>query len=374
MKYDFLVVGAGFFGAAFARCATDLGKKCLVIDKRHCVGGMAADKRIEGITTSLHGAHIFHTHVDEIWEFVNRFGEWNHFINKPKVKSGDKVYSFPINLMTLHQLWGVSTPQEALDKLNSVRVPCADPQNFEEWALSMIGKELYELFIYGYTKKQYMKEPRELPASIIKRLPIRLSYEENYFTTKHQGMPVNGYSGIVCSMLDGISLELDVDFFEDFPSWKKYAKHLVYTGPADKFFDYTHGHLDYNTMEFKHEVMKGDFQGNAVFNHVDLDVPYLRTIEHKHFNHSYRKHYDPGMTLDETTVVSYDLPAKYVEGESEPYYPIRDKKNSRCYAKYAKLADALPNVFLGGRLGRYAYLDIDQTIAGALALSKKIIT
>lgn len=373
MKYDFLVVGAGFFGATFARRATDLGKSCLVIDKRDSVGGMAADKLVEGIVTSMHGAHIFHTHVDEIWNFVNQFGEWSHFINKPKVKSGDKVYSFPINLMTLHQIWGVTTPQEALTKLNEVRVPCNTPRNFEEWALSMIGAELYELFIYGYTKKQYMREPRELPASIIKRLPIRLSYEENYFTTKYQGMPIDGYSGIVKNMLDGIQVELGVNFF-DWRPWREVANHLVYTGPVDKFFDYAHGHLDYNTMEFRHEIMRGDFQGNAVFNHVDLDVPHLRTIEHKHFVHTYRKHYDPGMVLDDATVVSYDLPAKYIQGISEPYYPIRDTKNSAIYNKYVEMLKDTPDVTFGGRLGEYKYYDIDQTIASAMQKASKLCT
>jgi len=371
MKYDFVIVGTGFFGATFARCATDLGKSCLVIDKREYLGGMASDKEIEGIITSLHGAHIFHTHIDEIWKFVNQFGEFNHFVNKPKVKSGNNVYSFPINLMTLHQLWGVSTPQEALDELNQVRVPCKNPQNFEDWALSMIGRELYELFIYGYTKKQYMKEPRDLPASIIKRLPIRLSYNENYFTTKYQGMPKNGYSDVVKNMLDGISVELGIDFF-NWKDWKSVAKNLIFTGPIDKFFDHQFGKLDYNTMEFKHEITTGDYQGNAVFNHVDINVPYLRSVEHKHFNNNYKKHYEPQMKFNEKTVVSFDFPTKYVEGKTDPYYPIRDSVNSKMYEKYNALSKNLPNVFFGGRLGEYKYFDLDQTMASAMQKVKKI--
>jgi UDP-galactopyranose mutase len=374
-RYDFLVVGAGFFGATFARQVTDAGKTCIVIDKNPHIAGTAYDKVIDGINVSQYGAHIFHTHVDEIWEFVNRFGTMENFINKPKVISGNKVYSFPINLMTLHQLWGVVTPADALKKLSEVRIPCDNPRNFEEWALSMVGKELYELFFYGYTKKQWGKEPRELPSSIIQRLPIRLTYEENYFTTKYQGVPKEGFTKLVKNMLEGIKVELNVDFFENRKYWEDAAKHIVYSGPVDKFFEYELGKLDYNTLRFEHKELKGDFQGNAVMNYVDEAVPFIRIIEHKHFQNpnQYRKHYSPSLNLDaEKTIISYDIPASFQE-HPEPYYPIRDEINSKLYAKYQEFKRPMRNVTFGGRLGEYKYLDLDQTIASAMSKAEKLL-
>lgn len=373
MKYDFLIVGAGFFGSTFAHKATRAGKKCLLIDRLPHIAGAAYDQQVEGINVSQYGAHIFHTHVDEIWDFVNQFGEWEPFINKPKVVSGDRIFSFPINLMTLHQMWGVRTPQEAVDKLRSVQVPCSNPRNFEEWALSKLGKELYETFIYGYTKKQYHKEPRELPSSIIQRLPIRLTFEENYFTTKYQAMPKDGYTSIVTNMLEGVDLRLGVDFFDIRDKWKEIARHLVYTGPVDRFFDYQYGKLDYNTLRFEHKVYTGDFQGNAVMNYVDEKVKYLRTIEHKHFMNPnrFKKHHDLDLG-DSATVVSYDIPVKFSE-HPEPYYPIRDDRNASLYAQYLALKGDQSNVTFGGRLGEYQYYDIDQTIASAASKVKRIL-
>jgi UDP-galactopyranose mutase len=369
MKHDFLIVGAGFFGAAFARLATDAGHKCLVIDRLPHMAGAAHDSRqYDGTLVSHYGAHILHSNSNDVWNFLLRFGHIDPFINKPKVLSGNKVYSFPINMMTLHQLWGVVTPEEARRKLQEVRIPCDNPRNFEEWALSMIGRELYELFIYGYTKKQWHREPRELPSSIIQRLPIRLTYDENYFSCKHQGMPREGYTQMVKNMLDGIEVRLGVDFFSIY-DWHDYAKHLVYTGPIDKFFKYEYGELEYNTLRFEHRVYKGDFQGNAVFNHVDLSVPYIRTVEHKHFSRQGAKHY--GQPNEETTFVSYDYPVPFKD-HPEPYYPIRDLRNSDLYAKYFDLKKNLPDVTFGGRLGEYKYLDIDQTIASAMQKWKRI--
>jgi UDP-galactopyranose mutase len=371
IKYDFLVVGSGFFGATIARKLTDAGKTCLVIDKNEFLGGAAHDFRwTNGQLVAGAGAHIFHTHSEEVWQFTNQFCSMEPFINKPKVLSGNKVYSFPINMMTLHQLWGVVTPAEARQKLNSVRIPCEKPRNFEEWALDKIGRELYELFIYGYTKKQYMKEPSELPSSIIQRLPIRLTYEENYFTTKYQGMPSEGYSALIENMLSGIDVRLGVDFFT--LDWQNYAKHLIYTGPVDKFFDFCFGKLDYNTLRFEHKEFRGDYQGNAVFNHVDANVPYLRSIEHKHFLRSYQKHYDPNQENQNISVVSFDYPISF-EDHPEPYYPIRDEKNSFLYDKYFSLKKTLSNVTFGGRLGEYKYLDLDQTMASAMQKAKNIL-
>jgi UDP-galactopyranose mutase len=375
MKYDYLIVGSGFFGATFARKMTDAGKKCLVIDKNHHVAGAAFDQKREGILVSEYGAHILHTHSEEIWSFLNRFSPIDPFINKPKVLSGGKVYSFPINMMTLHQLWGVVTPEEAREKLNLHRIPCSSPKNFEEWVLDKVGKEIYEKFIYGYTKKQWLKEPRELPSSIIARLPIRLTYDENYFTTKYQGIPRHGYTALVQNMLDGIDVELGVDFFAKMQNWQNIAKHLVYTGPVDKFFDYSHGELEYNTLRFEHKVYKGDFQGNAVFNYTDLDVPYIRTIEHKHFYETCTpKHYVHDQKNEEVTVVSYDFPVPFKE-HPEPYYPIRDERNSDLYTKYYNIKkDFYKNVTFGGRLGEYKYLDIDQTVASAYTKAERMLS
>ena len=371
-RYDFLIVGAGFFGATFARKATDLGKKCLVIDRLPHIAGAAFDKRWDnGIIVGEYGAHILHTQSDAIWNFLSQFSEIEPFINKPKVLSGDRVYSFPINMMTMHQLWGVITPEQARRKLNSVRVVCDNPRNFEEWALDKIGRELYELFIYGYTKKQWMKEPRELPSSIIQRLPIRFTYEENYFTTKYQGIPKDGYGKMVENMLNGIEVQLGVDFFDMKNNWQDFANHLVYTGPIDKFFNYEYGELEYNTLRFEHRLHQGDFQGNAVFNYVDQSVPYIRSIEHKHFHKRGPKH-EPLIDTTEPTVVSYDIPISFKD-HPEPYYPIRDEINSALYSKYFDLKKDIKNITFGGRLGEYKYLDIDQTVASAMSKAEKII-
>lgn len=366
--YDILIVGAGFFGATYARKATEKGKKCLVIDKNEFLGGAAYDKEMHGIMVSQFGAHILHSHSEEIWNFFKQFGEIQDYINKPKVKSGNKIYSFPLNLMTFHQLWGVTTPQEAYQKLQEVRIPIEHPQNAEEWMLSMVGEEVYNLFFYHYTKKQWLKEPKELPVSIVQRLPIRLTYDENYFTTKYQGVPVNGYANLVKNMLTGIDVELGVDFFS--LDWKKIAKNLVYSGPIDKLFDYTFGKLEYNTLKFEHKVFQGDHQGTAVINHTDGSTPYLRSVEHKHFfnPHQYKKHY--GELDSEKTIVSYDLPVSFAEN-SEPYYPIRDECNSILYEKYAKLAKETPNLIAGGRLGNFRYSDLDQVVASAISKVEK---
>lgn len=371
MKYDALIVGAGYFGATAARKLTDHNKTVLVIDKNSHIAGAAYDKKWNnGIIVSEYGAHILHSQSHDVWKFLSQFAVLEPFINKPKVLSENRVYSFPINMMTLHQLWGVVTPNEARQKLNSVRIPCENPRNFEEWALDKIGKELYEKFIYGYTKKQWLKEPRELPASIIQRLPIRLTYDENYFTTKYQAIPREGYTKMVENMLNGIKVELGKDFFEIKNNWQDYAKHLIYTGPIDKFYDYEFGELEYNTLKFEHKIYKDDFQGTAVFNHVDLNVPYIRTIEHKHFySKSGPKHVDLTHENDEETVVSYDLPTAFKD-HPEPYYPIRDDRNSKLYDKYSKLNDS-SNVTFGGRLGEYKYLDIDQTVASAISKTEK---
>lgn len=357
---DFMVVGAGMFGATFAQRALRHGKSCIVFDKSPHVAGAAHDIRHGDVNVSQYGAHIFHTSSEHVWSWVNEFGRWHPFTNRPKVLSGSRVFSFPINMMTLHQLWGVVTPAEAYHELQRQRIPCADPRNFEEWALSQIGEELYRRFIYGYTKKQYFCEPSELPASIIKRLPIRLTYDENYFTTKYQAMPVHGYTSVVTNMLDGIEVQLGFAAPRD---WQNYARHLVYTGRIDAYFDYCYGRLDYNSMRFEHSEFRGDYQGNAVFNHADATTPYLRSIEHRHFAPDTRRVHEP---RSGPTIVSFDYPSQ----TGEPYYPILSDRNLELYAKYASIAPT--NVTFGGRLGEYRYYDMDQTIASALQKADKL--
>ena len=368
MKYKFLIVGAGFFGSTFARLATDAGYKCLVLEKKNHVAGAAYDYTWNNQIISEYGAHIFHTHHQKIWDFVNRFTTMIPFINKPKAISRNKVYSFPINLMTLHQMWGIVTPKEAVQKLQEVRIPCENPRNFEEWALDKIGEELYHKFIYGYTKKQWHKEPSYLPASIIQRLPIRLTYEENYFVTKYQGMPKYGYTDLINNMLENVDIKLGQDFNTIKNNWHDYAEHLVYSGPVDAFYDYTYGKLEYNTLKFVHKIYTGDQQGTAVFNHVDEEVPFLRSVEHRHFyEHKHSKHIEIENLVDKTpSVVTYDYPILFEE-HPEPFYPIRDETNTIMYEKYYQLKKSDPKIIFGGRLGEYKYLDLDQTIASAMS-------
>lgn len=376
-KFDFLVVGAGFFGATFARTVRDAGKSCLVIEKKDHVAGAAHDKPVNNYFVSSYGAHIFHTHSKEIWNFIHQFGDFVPFTNRPKVVAGDKIYSFPINMMTLHQLWGVKTPEEARQKLDEVtkKYKVGNPTNFEDWALSMVGEEIYRTFFYGYTKKQWMKEPRDLPSSIIQRLPIRLTYDENYFTTQYQGMPAEGYTKVIQNMLDGVEVQTNVDFLKDKEKWFNIAKQIVYTGPVDALFNYELGELDYNTLRFVQEERYGDVQGNAVLNYVSEEVPYIRTIEYKHFykHGDMTKHYNPNLDPNkELSIIAYDYPISYKE-QPDPFYPIRDARNSDLYEKYANLKKNTPNLILGGRLGEYKYLDIDQSIASAITKAKKAL-
>jgi UDP-galactopyranose mutase len=376
-KFDFLIVGSGFFGASFARTVKDAGKTCLVIEKKDHIAGAAHDKQVNNYFVSSYGAHIFHTHSKEIWDFIHQFGAFVPFTNRPKVVSGDRIFSFPINMMTLHQLWGVKTPEEARRKLQEVTAPYKvdHPKNFEDWALSMVGEEIYRTFFYGYTKKQWLKEPKNLPASIIQRLPIRLTYDENYFTTQYQGMPAEGYTKIVENMLDGIPVETNIDFLKDKDKWFNLAKMIVYTGPVDALFNYEYGELEYNTLMFKQEKKCGDVQGNAVLNYASEDVPYIRSIEYRHFykHGDSVKHYNPNAEPNqELSIVAYDYPIPYKD-HPDPLYPIRDDRNSEIYEKYAILKKNQPNLILGGRLGEYKYLDIDQSMASAINKAKKAI-
>lgn len=363
MTYDYLIVGAGLFGTTFAREMTDAGYKCLVIDKRDHIGGNVYSEDRNGIDVHVYGAHIFHTNSDKIWEYVNRFTTFNNFINKPKIRYKDRIFSFPINLMTLHQLWGVMTPQEAEKKLQEVRIPCENPDNLEDWILSQVGREVYETFIKGYTMKQWQRDPKELPASIIKRLPIRLTFDENYFFDKYQGIPIGGYTKMVENMLEGIEVRTGVDYFENKNSLDSLAKKTVFTGKIDEYFEFQFGELEYRTLRFEHEELEGDFQGNAVVNYTHPDVGHTRILEHKHFQ---------PQTAGKipTTIITREYSDEYSRGKT-PYYPINNEKNNVMYKKYAALAKNEDSVIFGGRLAEYVYYDMHQVIGSALVKAKR---
>jgi UDP-galactopyranose mutase len=358
--YDYLIVGAGMFGATFAREMTDAGKRCLVIDRRPHIGGNCFTESVEGIEVHRYGPHIFHTDNKRIWEYVQRFGEFNNFINRPRVCYQGKIYSFPINLMTLSQLWGVNTPQEAEAKLRTVRVPDADTSNLEGWLLSQVGHELYEIFYKGYTTKQWGRSPALLPPSIAARIPIRLTFDDNYYTDRYQGIPIGGYTRLVASMLQGIDVKLECDYFEDPPFFRGCARTVVYTGPIDQFFGYVHGRLEYRSLRFEREILSGDFQGVATVNYTDVQTPYTRIVEHKHFAVGEKR---------DVTVITREYPAA-AGPKVEPFYPVNDATNAAIYTMYRELADAVPTLF-GGRLATYKYYDMHHVIAQALTLARK---
>lgn len=364
-QYDYLIVGAGLFGATFARQMTDAGHKCLVVDRRSHIGGNVYSEKRNGVDVHVYGAHIFHTNDDRIWEYVNRFASFNSYINKPKVRFEDRIFSFPINLMTLHQLWGVMTPAEAEAKLEEVRIPCENPDNLEDWILSQVGREVYETFIKGYTMKQWQRDPRELPASIIKRLPIRMVFEENYFFDKYQGIPKEGYTQMVANMLEGIEVRTEVDYFQDKDVLDDLADKVVFTGKVDEYFGYCEGELEYRTLRFEHEELDGDFQGNAVVNYTSPNVPFTRILEHKHFQ-------PQSAGKIKNTIITREYSAEYTRGKT-PYYPINDERNMTLYKKYAAMKDAEKNVIFGGRLSEYRYYDMHQVIGSALVKSRKEI-
>lgn len=361
--YDYLIVGAGLFGAVFAEQAMSRGKKVLVIDRREHIAGNCYTEQRHGIDVHVYGPHIFHTNSEKIWDYVRQFGEFNSFVNRPKVNYYDLIYSFPINLFTLYQLWGVTTPEAARQKLESVRLPISDPQNLEEWALSQVGRQLYETFIRGYTLKQWRRDPKELPASIIKRLPIRLSYDDNYFTDLYQGIPVKGYTALIGNMLAGADIRLGHDYFEKRDFWDSIASKVVFTGRIDEFYEYKYGELDYRSLRFEHENLSiPDFQGNAIVNYTSAYVPYTRIIEHKHFT---------GVKTD-NTYITREHPTDWAKGET-PYYPINDARNGDIYAKYAELAKREKKYIFGGRLAEYRYYDMHQVIGSALAAAERLI-
>ena len=353
--YDYLIVGAGFFGAVFAREMTDNGKKCLVIDRRPHIGGNCYTEKVEEINVHKYGAHIFHTSDKKIWDYVNRFAEFNNFINSPIAVYNDELYNLPFNMNTFSKMWGIKTPAEAkaIIEKQIANLNITEPQNLEEQALSLAGTDVYEKLIKGYTEKQWGRKCCELPAFIIKRLPLRFTYDNNYFTDKYQGIPEGGYTGIFEKLLSGIEVRLNTDYKNvDINT----AKKTVFCGCIDEFFDYCYGALEYRSVRFENELLNTDnYQGNAVVNYTSAKVPYTRIIEHKHFEFG----------KQEKTVISREYPAEWHKG-IEPYYPVNDEKNSALYSKYLELAKSRPDVLFGGRLGQYKYYDMDKVIGAAL--------
>ena len=363
MKYDYLIVGAGLSGAVFAREMTDAGKKCLVIDRRSHVAGNIYTQRREGIDVHKYGAHIFHTNNDEVWAYVNRFAEFNGFINSPIANYRGERYNLPFNMNTFNKMWGVKTPDEARDEIarQIADLNIEEPQNLEEQALKTVGRDIYEKLIKGYTQKQWGRPCNELPAFIIKRIPLRFTYDNNYFDARYQGIPVEGYTSMVSKMLDGIEVRLGTDYFDFVENGSDEFGKVFYTGKIDEFFGYCEGKLEYRTLRFEEKLLDvEDFQGNAVVNYTDADTPYTRIIEHKHF--AFKK--------SPQTVVSYEFPAEWTVG-AEAYYPINDARNCALYEKYrAKLASR-HDVIMAGRLGEYKYYDMDKVIERALELARE---
>lgn len=356
--YDYLIVGSGLFGAVFANEAKKRGFKVKIVEKRNHVGGNIYCENIEGINVHKYGAHIFHTNDKYIWDYVNQFVEFNRFTNSPLALSKGTLYNLPFNMNTFYQLWGVKTPKEASEKIESQRGEI-DPENInnlEQQAKFLVGTDIYETLIKEYTEKQWGRACSELPAFIIKRLPVRFTYDNNYFNDKYQGIPVGGYNVLIDSLLDGIEVELECDFFENRDELTKQARKLVYTGPIDNFFNFQYGYLDYRTLSFENEVLETDnYQGNAVVNYIDKEFSYTRIIEHKHFEFG----------KQDKTVITKEYPKEYEEGD-EHYYPVNDSKNNRVYSQYKTLANETENVIFGGRLAEYKYYDMHQIIASAL--------
>ncbi len=377
MKYDYLVVGAGLFGATFAHLARKRGKRCLVIDKRPHAGGNIYCEEIEGINVHKYGAHIFHTSDREVWDFVNSIVPFNRYTNSPVAQAPDgRLYNLPFNMNTFYQMWGVKTPAEAQKKLGEQRRDAVaameaegvtEPRNLEEQALTLIGRDIYEQLIKGYTEKQWGRPCTELPAFIIRRLPVRMTFDNNYFNDSYQGIPIGGYNRLIDGLLDGVEVKLDTDFFADRAHWESMADRIVFTGKIDEFYGYRFGKLQYRTVRFETETLdEANHQGNAVVNYTSSDVPYTRIIEHKHFETFGGAVYD-----NPKTVISREYSTEWREG-MEPFYPVNDARNQAVYEQYRALATQEPRVIFGGRLAEYKYYDMAPIIAQVLRLFQKV--
>ena len=357
-KYDYLIVGAGLYGAVFANAATKAGKSCLVIDKRDHIAGNIYTYECEGINVHQYGAHIFHTNNKQVWDYVNQFAEFNRYTNSPVANYKGEIYNLPFNMNTFNKMWGVITPQQAAEKIEQQRreAGITDPQNLEEQAISLVGTDIYEKLINGYTQKQWGRPCKELPSFIIKRLPVRFTYDNNYFNALYQGIPVGGYTNMVKNMLGDVEVKLGVNYLEHREELDALADKVVYTGPVDEYFGYCLGALQYRSVRFETETMDMEnYQGNAVVNYTDAETPYTRIIEHKHFEFG----------TQPKTIISREYSAEWKQGD-EPYYPVNDEANGTLYAKYKELVDKQANVIFGGRLGEYKYYDMDKVIEVAL--------
>ena len=366
--YDYLVVGSGLFGAVFARQATDAGKTVLVIDKRPNVAGNVYTEKVEGINFHKYGAHILHTNNTEVWNYVNRFATFNRFTNSPVANYKGELYSMPFNMYTFNKMWGVVTPEEAAAKIEEQKKEITgEPRNLEEQAISLVGRDIYEKLVKGYTEKQWGRDCKELPAFIIKRLPVRLTFDNNYFNALYQGIPIGGYTKLVENLLDGIEVQLNVDYLVDRAKWDAIAEKVVYTGAIDAFFNYSLGNLEYRSVRFENEVLDiPNFQGNAAVNYTDRETPWTRIIEHKWFEFGKDEN---GNDLPKT-IISREYSSEWKPGD-EPYYPVNDEKNGALYKEYRALADQEGKVIFGGRLGEYKYYDMDAVIASALECVKR---
>lgn len=363
MKYDYLVVGAGLYGAVFAHEAKEKGKSVLVIDKRNHIAGNVYTEEIEGINVHKYGAHIFHTNNKKVWEYITQFAEFNRFTNSPVANYKGELYSLPFNMYTFNKMWGVVTPQEAAEKIEEQRKAAGitEPKNLEEQAISLVGTDIYEKLVKGYTEKQWGRPCNELPAFIIKRLPVRLTFDNNYFNALYQGIPMGGYTKMVENLLDGIEVRLGEDYLKKKAEYDALAERIVYTGAIDAYFDYKLGALEYRSVRFENEVLNmPNFQGNAAVNYTDAETPWTRIIEHKWFEFGDQP----------KTVISREYSSEWKVGD-EPYYPVNDEKNGKLYAEYKKLAEAENKVIFGGRLGEYKYYDMDAVIASALEMCEK---
>lgn len=372
MKYDYLIVGAGLFGATFAWRARQAGKTCLVIDRREHTGGNTYCEQVEGINVHRYGAHIFHTNNEEIWRFVNSLVPFNRYTNSPVANYQGKLYNLPFNMNTFYQMWGVKTPAEAAAKIEEQRAEArqllqqqgvAEPRNLEEQALLLIGKDIYEKLIKGYTEKQWGRACTELPAFIIRRLPVRFVFDNNYFNDRFQGIPEGGYNVLINKLLEGCEVRLGVDYLENREAWNEQANQIVYTGEIDRYFDYRLGHLEWRTVRFETETMPtSNYQGNAVVNYTEREIPYTRIIEHKHF-----ESFGTDVDKNPKTVISREYSTEWHLG-MEPYYPVNDEKNDKLYKQYVELANAEKNVLFGGRLAEYKYYDMAPTMERAFAI------
>lgn len=364
-KYDYLIVGAGLYGAIFAYEAKRRGKSCLVIDKRNHIGGNIYTKEMEGIQVHEYGAHIFHTSNRRVWEYVNQFAEFNRYTNEPIANYKGNIYNMPFNMNTFSKMWGIRTPQEAKEKIAEQikEAGIIEPKNLEEQAISLVGKDIYEVLVKGYTEKQWGRDASELPAFIIKRLPVRFTYDNNYFNDKYQGIPIGGYTQIIEKMLDGIEVKLNTDFLAEKEFWEAQADKVLFTGMIDAYYDYCYGELEYRSLQFETEVLEEEnYQGNAVVNYTEYEVPYTRIIEHKHFEFG----------TQPKTVITREYPITW-NREKEPYYPVNDERNNALYQKYLEKSKDEENVIFGGRLGLYRYMDMHVVVEQVLSEVERLL-